>query len=136
MWCWLVAILDELIQAVVTELTTVCSPLMCAEHGCFYTHVVQLTIRSSSACLTLQPQRRPKPGPIVEAPALLHLGRAPAHQLGPAHHLIARGTALAVVDGCLPALHALTTRTRHPNPLLKTQLLTAERNGRKERGRE
>lgn len=31
MWCWLVAILDELIQTVVIGLTTVYSPLMCAE---------------------------------------------------------------------------------------------------------
>lgn len=101
-----------------------------------HTHTVSLTIWDGSASLALQPQRRPKPGPIVEAPALLHLGRAPAHQLGASHHLVARGTALAVVDGRLPALHALTTRTRHPDPLLKTQLLTAGRERRKERGEE
>lgn len=99
-----------------------------------HTHTASLTIWDSSASLALQPQRRPKPGSIVEAPALLHFGRAPAHQLGATHHLVARGTALAVVDGRLPALHALTAGTRHPDPLLKTQLLTTGREGRKERG--
>lgn len=92
---------------------------------------VSLTIWDSSASLTLQPQRRPKAGPIVEAPALLHFGRAPAHQLAASHHLVARGTALAVIHRHLPALHALTTRTCHPDPLLKTQLLTAGMKGEK-----
>lgn len=95
------------------------------------TQYVSLTIWDSSASLTLQPQRRPKAGPIVEAPALLHFGWAAAHQLAASHHLVARGTALAVIDGHLPALHALTTRTCHPNPLLKTQLLTAGMKGEK-----
>lgn len=93
----------------------------------------QLTVRNSSAGLTLQPQRRPKAGAIVEAPTLLHFGRAAAHQLGPSHHLVAGGTALAVVDGHLPALHALTTRARHPDALLKTQLLTAGMKKRRRR---
>lgn len=93
---------------------------------------VQLTVWNSSAGLTLQPQRRPKAGAIVEAPALLHFGRAAAHQLGPSHHFVAGGTALAVVDGHLPALHALTSRARHPDALLKTQLLTAGMKKRKE----
>lgn len=92
---------------------------------------VSLTIWDSSASLTLQPQWRPKAGPIVEAPALLHFGRAPAHQLAASHHLVARGTALAVIHRHLPALHALTTRTCHPDPLLKTQLLTAGMKGEK-----
>lgn len=84
----------------------------------------QLTVWNSTAGLTLQPQRWPKAGAIVEAPALLHFGRAAAHQLSPSHHFVAGGTALAVVDGHLPALHALTSRARHPDALLKTQLLT------------
>lgn len=105
----------------------------CAEEGnltdAIYSKMdtVRLTIWDSSTRLTLQPQRRPEAGAIVEAPALLHFGGAPSHQLGASHHLVARGTALAVVDGRLPALHALTARTRHPDPLLKTQLLTAGR---------
>lgn len=90
-----------------------------------------VTIRDGSACLALQPQRWPEPGSVVEAPALLHFGRAPAHQFGAADHLVAGGTALAVVDGCMSALHALTARTRHPDPLLKAQLLAAQRDGAK-----
>lgn len=85
-----------------------------------------LTLWSSCAVLTLQPQRWPKTCPIVEAPAFLHFGWAPAHQLITAHHLVARGTALAIIDGCLPTLHALTTRTRHSDSLLETQFLTEE----------
>lgn len=91
---------------------------------------IKLTIRSGSASLALQPQRGSKAGSIVEAPALLHLGGAPAHQLAVAHHLVARGTALAVTDGCLPTLDALTPRARHPNPLLKAQLLTDGEEGK------
>lgn len=97
---------------------------------------VSLTIWDSTASLTLQPQRWPKAGPIVETPTLLHFGRAPAHQLASSHRLVARGTALAVIDGHLPALHALTTRTCHPDPLLKTQLLTAGMKGEKGEGGE
>lgn len=95
----------------------------------------QLTVWNSSAGLTLQPQRRPKASAIVEAPALLHFGRAAAHQLGPSHHFVAGRTALAVVDGHLPALHALTSRARHPDALLKTQLLTAGMKKRRRRKR-
>lgn len=41
---------------------------------------------------------------------------------------------MAFVDGCLPALHALTTGTGHPDSLLKAQLLTAGGDrGRKQR---
>ncbi len=110
--------------------------MLCWSVGCHlqrdgHTRTALLTIWDSSASLTLQPQRRPKPGSIVEAPALLHFGRAPTHQLGATHHLVARRTALAVIDGRLPALHALTTRTRHPDPLFKTQLLTAGSGGKK-----
>lgn len=88
-----------------------------------------LTIWGRRASLALQPQRRPETGPVIEAPALLHFSRAPSHQLGAAHHLVARGTALPVVDGRLSALHALTAGARHSDPLLKTQLLTAGREG-------
>lgn len=39
---------------------------------------------------------------------------------------------MTVVDGNLPALHALATGTCHPDPVLKTQLLTAGMKVRKE----
>lgn len=39
---------------------------------------------------------------------------------------------MTVADGHLPVLHALTTRTCHPDPVLKTQLLTAGMKVRKE----
>lgn len=100
-----------------------------------YTVYVWLTIWDSGASLTLHPQRRPKSGPIIEAPALLHFGRAPPHQLGTSHHIIARGTSLPVTESHLSALHALSTRTCHPYPLFKTQLLTVGMTRRKEKRR-
>lgn len=39
---------------------------------------------------------------------------------------------MTVTDGNLPALHALATGTCHPDPVLKTQLLTAGMKVRKE----
>lgn len=90
-----------------------------------------LTVRDRSTGLTLQPQRRPKSRSIIEAPTLLHFGWASSHQLGSSHHIVAGRTTLAVVDGQLPVLHALTTRAGHPNPLFEAQLLTAGVGGEK-----
>lgn len=94
-----------------------------------------LTVRDRSTGLTLQPQRWPKARSIIEAPTLLHFGRASSHQLGSSHHIVAGGTTLAVVDGQLPVLHALTTRAGHPNPLFEAQLLTAGVGGEKNQER-
>lgn len=94
-----------------------------------------LTVRDRSTGLTLQPQRWPKARSIIEAPTLLHFGRTSSHQLGSSHHIVAGGTTLAVVDGQLPVLHALTTRAGHPNPLFEAQLLTAGVGGEKNQER-
>lgn len=94
-----------------------------------------LTVRDRSTGLTLQPQRWPKARSIIEAPTLLHFGWASSHQLGSSHHIVAGGTTLAVVDGQLPVLHALTTRAGHPNPLFEAQLLTAGVGGEKNQER-
>lgn len=94
-----------------------------------------LTIRDRSAGLTLQSQRWPKACSIIEAPTLLHFGWASSRQLGSSHHIVAGGTTLAVVDGQLPVLHALTTGAGHPNPLFEAQLLTAGVGGEKNQGR-
>lgn len=89
-----------------------------------------LTVWNHGPVLALQSERGPEARAVVKAPALLDLGGAATHQFAPAYRVISGGTPLAVVDGGLSALHALTARTGHPDPLLKTQLLTG-RTGRR-----
>lgn len=85
-----------------------------------------LTVWSCVARLALEPKWGSEPRAVVEAPALLHLGGALTHQLATAAcRLVARGTALAVVNRRLAAFHALPPRAGHADSLLEAQLLTA-----------
>ncbi|KAK5908790.1 hypothetical protein CgunFtcFv8_016817 [Champsocephalus gunnari] len=60
------------------------------------------------------------------------LAGLPPIRSAPPPHLVTGGRALAFANGRLPALHALTPRTRQTDPLLKTQLLTGGREEGKE----
>lgn len=76
-----------------------------------------LTFRHSS-WLALEPERGSETCSVIETPAFLYFGWAAPL----CRYLSHRRT--SVIQWCLPALNALTTRTGHANTFLKAQFLT------------
>lgn len=72
--------------------------------------------------MALEAQRGSEARAVVEAPALLDLGGTRALRSAVGHR-----RAPVVPGGRLAVLDALTSGARHPDPLLKAQLLAEDR---------